>query len=376
MSNPIRVLQVIGQMNRGGAETMIMNIYRQIDKSKIQFDFVVHTNKKGDYDDEIIKLGGRIYNVPRFTGTNIYIYTKAWKRLFNNNKGYKVIHGHIGSCASIYLKIAKTFGLFTIAHSHSVGTRLNLRGIIYSCLSYPTRYIADYFFGCSELAGISRYGKSIVNSYDRFSVLKNAINIENFTYSKSIRSQKRSELNIENKFILGHIGRFDEAKNQSFLIDIFKEVHDKKEKSGLILIGDGKLRESAEEKVKNLGLSDSVIFTGVRSDISELLQAIDVFVFPSLYEGLPVTLVEAQASGTLCFISENITNEVKVTDLIRSISLEKSPQEWAVEILNVKNGYKRCDTSDEIRTSGFDIRETTKMLENFYIEKSTMKGKI
>lgn len=361
-------------MHRGGAETMIMNLYRQIDRTKVQFDFAVHTNKKMDYDDEIIRLGGKIYSFPSFSGTNIIEYRRAWKSFFDEHNEYNVVHGHIGSSASIYLKIANNRGCYTIAHSHNTNSiSKNLKNIIYPYFAYPTRFIADFFIGCSRMAGVDRFGEKVVSSKDKFAVLNNAIKTEHFVFSKEKRNLMRKELGIDNQLTIGHIGRFNKQKNHMFLLNIFKYISIENPNSVLLLVGDGELRSEIEDKIEQLGLSNNVVLTGVRSDIHDLLQAMDIFLFPSLYEGLPVTLIEAQASGLRCFISDSITNEVQITDLIKSISIDKSPMEWATEVLNNKS-YVRYDTSKSIKSSGFDIKETAIWLEKFYLEKSLIKN--
>lgn len=367
MDQQIRILHVIGQMNRGGAESMIMNIYRKIDRIKIQFDFVVHTDSICDFDDEIKSLGGKIYNCPRFTGTNIVSYIKFWNEFFKEHKEYKIIHGHIGSSASIYLEIAKKNGLFTIAHSHSGGFDTGIKGSMYRLFSYPTRFIADYFFACSESAGISRYGKRVVNNKTIFSVLKNAIDVNQYAFSEEIRYKKRKELDLENKFVIGHVGRFDKAKNQEYLVEIFKLIVKKNENAILILIGDGELKSHIFEKVKNYGLGDRVIFTGVRSDVNELLQAMDVFVFPSIYEGLPVTVIEAQAAGLPCLISDTITNEVCITALVQQLSIKQGIISWG-EKIELLNGKIRSSFIDDIKQYGYDINTSVVNLEKFYFD--------
>ncbi|WP_368250735.1 glycosyltransferase family 1 protein [Intestinibacter bartlettii] len=369
MDQQIRILHVIGQMNRGGAESMIMNIYRKIDRTKIQFDFVVHTDSICDFDDEIKSLGGKIYNCPRFTGTNLVSYIKFWNEFFKEHKEYKIIHGHIGSSASIYLEIAKKNGLFTIAHSHSDGFDTGIKGSMYRLFSYPTRFIADYFFACSKEAGISRYGNKVVNNKDIFSILKNAIDIEEYKFYKEIRAKKRKELNLENKYVIGHVGRFDKAKNQEYLVDVFKLIAKKNKNAMLLLIGDGELKPYIIEKVKSYGLEDRVIFTGVRSDVNELLQAMDVFAFPSLYEGLGLVIIEAQASGLPCIISKNIPDEACISSLIEKLEVDKANMEnWCDIILN-KNINTERDMKDILYKSGYDINLEVKKLQKFYIYK-------
>jgi len=369
MTEPIRILHVVGSMNRGGTETMIMNLYRQIDRSKVQFDFMVHTSDKCAYDDEILELGGKIYRVPMFKGTNYFSYQNAWIQFFNTNQEYKIIHGHIGSSAAIYLKLAKRNGCFTIAHSHntkSIGK--NLKSFLYPYFSYPTRYIADFFFGCSKNAGSDRYGKKVVSS-DKFKVLNNAIPANKYRYSNEIREQLRKKLNVEEKTVLGHVGRFSHQKNHQMLINIFQTLHKENPDTVLLLVGDGELRKSIENRVVDLGLSDSVIFTGVRSDIPELMQAMDVFVFPSLYEGLGLVAIEAQAAGLRCVVSDSIPKEAFVTDLIKSLPLEEPVDIWAKSILQYSKGYVRKNTYEVIKNNGYDILDIAKWLESFYLKK-------
>ena len=365
MDQQIRILHVIGRMNRAGAETMIMNLYRNIDRNKIQFDFVVHTNEKCDFDDEILSLGGKIYRVPRFKGSNILAYKRAWNNFFKKHKEYKIIHGHIGSSAAIYLKIAKKYGLYTIAHSHNTEMGEGIKGLMYKVFSYPTRYIADYFFACSDLAGICRYGKNIVHQKN-YSVLKNAIECDLFTYNKNIRSVKRKELNVEDKFVIGNVGRFNIQKNHKYLIEIFKSLSKINENVVLLLIGRGELEQEILNEVKYYSLEEKVIFTGVRQDINELLQAIDVFAFPSLYEGLPVTIIEAQAAGLPCVISDTITDEVCITPLVNRLSINDNPKVWA-EKINLFEKYKREDFSRNIKKCGYDVNTSVLFLQNFYL---------
>lgn len=362
---PLRILQVIGIMNRGGAETMIMNLYRAIDKEKIQFDFVENTLEDADFDEEIRTLGGKIYKCPHYNGKNHLQYVQWWKKFFEEHKEYSVVHGHIGSTAAIYLRVAKQHGLYTIAHSHSDSTNRTIMGILYNMISYPTRFIADYFFGCSERAGEKRYGKKISRNQEKFSVLNNAIHVDDFIYNSEKREKARDTLGIKNEIVLGHIGRMDENKNQNFLIDVLKEILLVRTDVKLILVGTGQTRKALEQRVIMENLENHVIFTGVRSDVPELLQAMDIFVFPSIFEGLPVTLIEAQAAGLPCIISDAITEEVILTDLVTKISLNSSLDEWIKCILNNVSTVRK-DTSSFIIKNGYDIKNTAEKLEEFY----------
>lgn len=370
MSEPIRVLQVFAQMNRGGAEAMIMNLYRNIDRSRVQFDFIVHTEQKCAYDDEIIELGGKIYRVPRYTGKNHFSYKRAWKHFFKDHTEYEIVHGHVRSTAAIYLKIAKKFGRKTVAHSHSTASRGNkIQQYIKNTMQYSIRYIADYMFACSDEAGTWLFGRNF-NKSSNHKIIKNAIDSEKYKFDEIKRNKMRKLLDVEKSFVIGHIGSFTEPKNHRFIIDIFYEVLKKEKNSVLLLVGDGKLRRHIEEKVKKLNLHDNVIFVGIRSDIPDLLQAMDVFLFPSIYEGLPVSLIEAQASGIKCFISDTITQEVKIIEEVEFISLKKSSEYWAEIISGYYKGYSRKDTFSLICESGYNVEENAKWLENFYLRKN------
>lgn len=372
MPEPIRVLQVFALMNRGGAETMIMNLYRSIDRSMVQFDFIVHIDEKCAYDDEIAALGGTIYRMPRYTGANHLHYKKVWHEFFQDHREYHIIHGHVRSTAAIYLKIAKRYGLTTIAHSHNTASGKGAAAMVKNIMQRPIRHIADHFFACSEEAGQWLYGKKY--SKTGLHVLKNAIVATDFTYDKDIRTKTRKELSLDNKFVLGHIGRFETQKNHLFLLDIFKAVHDRKEDAVLLLIGDGVLKQEVRSRIDQLDLSDCVILTGVRTDIPELLQAMDVFVFPSLFEGIPVTLVEAQASGVHCVVSDTISEETVITDLIETVSLAQPAGIWADTIIKYYSGYPRRDTHDMIIAAGYDVGNTAEWLERFYLGISQAGG--
>lgn len=367
MDEPKRILHVFGEMSLGGAETMIMNIYRSINRSKIQFDFVVHTQKKCFFDDEIERLGGKIYRVPKYRGRNHFPYKYAWRSLLKAHPEYKIIHGHVRSTASIYLKIANEFGLVTISHSHSTSDGSGLAAVIKKIFQHSIKKEAEYFLGCSKTAGMWLFSEEIVKT-NKFSVLKNSIEVDKFTYDKNERNMIRDQLEIRNKFVVGHVGRFHQSKNHDFLIDIFKIINDEIKDSVLVLVGEGPLMEATSLKIKENKLEENVKFTGVRSDIPKLLQGMDVFIFPSIYEGLPVTLIEAQAAGLKIFASDVITDEVAITDNINFISLEKSAKYWAGNIISKSKDYVRQDMSEEIISAGYDIKENADWLQDFYLE--------
>ena len=361
----IRILHVIGSLNNGGSQAMVMNLYRNIDRSKIQFDFIVDRSDELFFAEEIKALGGRIYFLPTFNIKNIPIYKKEWKNFFEKNREYKIIHGHVRSTASIYLGIAKKYGLKTIAHSHNNSSGKGIKALIKNVLQYPIRYIADYYFACSRNAGEWLYGKKVCKG-DRFTIINNAIDSSKFIFKNATRQKVREKMNINEYFVIGNIGRFHHQKNHEFMINVFKAIHDKDKKTKLLLVGDGELLENIKKKVENLGLSKSVIFTGIRSDTNDLLNAMDLFIFPSIYEGLGIVAIEAQASGLQCVVSDAIQDEVFITNLVESISLKEPVELWAEKILSYKNNYQRYNRQSEIINSGFDIRKVTDQIQNLY----------
>lgn len=364
MEQPIRILQVFASLDRGGAETMIMNLYRKIDKTKVQFDFIVNENqKKYDYESEIIRLGGRVFYVPRCKISNYLFYKRTWRNLLNEHPEWNIIHGHHTSVAFIYLSVAKSLDKVTIAHSHTAGRGSKMKSMLKVVARYPLRHIANYLFACSDLAAKWMFGKYSTSTQ----ILNNSIDGQRYIFSIEKRQCKRKELNIEDKFVIGHIGNFSNVKNYPFILDVFKSILKQNNNSILMLIGKDKNDPEVENKVKNLGFDSHVIFTGVRADIPELLQAMDVFLMPSLYEGLPVTLIEAQASGLKCIISDNITHEVKITNQVEFVSLNKSSDYWADQVLKYSSGYERRNVFKDISDAGYDISENAKRMENFYI---------
>ena len=362
MSEPIRVLQVVTYMGRGGLETMLMNYYRNIDRSKVQFDFLTHRDERWDYDDEIESLGGKIYHLPKLNPFS-KSYLNDLDKFFKEHKEYQIVHCHQDCLSGVVLKVAKKNGVkFTIAHAHSASQDKNLKYIIKTLAKKNIKKYSDKMFACGEEAGKWMF------ETDNFEVLNNAIDTDLYTYNKEKADKVKKKFDIENKFVVGHVGRFNYPKNHKFIIDVFYEVQKIKEDSVLMLVGDGDLRHEIEQKVQDLGLSDKVIFTGVRSDVNDLMQGMDVFLFPSLYEGLPVTMVEAQASGLKCIISDKVPLECKMTENVVVVKLEESPQKWAEEVLKYEK-YERKNTKEEIVKANFDIKANAKYLQEFYLNK-------
>lgn len=358
--HPIRILHVFGRVDRGGAETMIMNLYRNIDKSLIQFDFAVHTNDICDYEEEIMGLGGKIYRLPQFNGINIINYINAWRNFFKIHQEYKIIHGHMYSIASIYLLIAKSYGLYTIAHSHSTSNGSGIKSIVKDIFCLPLKYICDYKMACGIDAAKWLFGEKRIRE-NSFHLLKNAINLEEYF----CKDEMNESLSNKERIVCGHIGRFVEVKNHRFLVDVFFEYHKLNPNSILLLIGTGELEDIIKEYVVKLRLEKTVFFLGNQKNVKKHLRKMDVFIFPSIYEGLPLALVEAQASGIQCFISDTISDEVCITSCINKLSLKESASVWA-RCIKGKNLMKK-NTHSELRNAGYDIENTVQWLSKFYI---------
>lgn len=365
-NQPIRVLQVLGGLFHGGAEAMIMNLYRNVDTRVVQFDFLVHTDQEGVFDKEILDRGGVVHHAPVYKGINHFDYKAWWKTFLRQHPEYGCIHFHIRGTSAIAIPICKRLGRTTIIHAHSTSNGKSLVSFIKGLFQLSLRRDADYLFACSEPAGRWLFGQKALQA-PNFHLWKNAIDTSTYQFSQDTRNRIRSELGLEDSFVVGHIGRFIDAKNHGFLLTIFQEVLKREPHARLLLIGDGPNRKEIEEKVELLRLGQAVIFAGFRSDVPEILQAMDIFLFPSLYEGLPVTLIEAQASGLPSVVSDTITKEIEVTDLIQFVSLESVAKAWADIIFTISRDNIRKDTSKSIIEAGYDIKQSAKELQDFYL---------
>lgn len=379
----IRILHVFGQLNVGGAESRIMDLYRNIDRTKIQFDFVVHSETRGFFEDEVESLGGRIFRIPRYKVFNQIEYERAWKELFEDHKNeFNMIQGHMTSTAAIYLPIAKSKGVsVTIAHVRSAGVDPGVKGVMTRVLRSNLAKKADYLFACSEAAAISAYGKKAYEQ-GKTTFIPNAINTEQFRFDPAVRNQVREELGIVDKYVVGHVGRFHYAKNHEYLLGVFKEILNKKDSGEtklepvLLLIGAGPRMNEMKELAVKLGIEDKVMFLGNKTDIYRYYNAMDCFVYPSRYEGLPGTVIEAQASGLRCLISDRICREVYVTDAIMGMNIDAPECIWADKTLecDFKAPKDREKYAEVVASAGFDVKtQATKMMQ-FY--KTGMLGEL
>lgn len=344
-------------MDVGGAETFMMKIYRNIDRKKYQIDFCVGSFARGYYDDEIESLGGKIHRI-HSKSSNLKKFKKELYDVVKYNSYDYVFRITSNAAGLMDLKIAKKAGAKVCSarsSNSSDGDSIKQKvAHLVGKLLY-LKYV-DVAIAPSELAGTYTFGNKKVNS-GKVVFLNNALDLNIFKFDASKRKKIREELGIsENTLLIGHIGRFETQKNHMFLIDVFKEILNKNKKAKLLLVGQGSLREDIEKQLENLGIYDRVIFTGIRSDVPELLSAIDVLIFPSLYEGMPNTVIEAQATGLPCIISDTITKEADITGLVEYVSLEKTAEEWAEIALSVNIGERRNTHTDFIE-NGYDIKQ-------------------
>lgn len=362
---PIRVLNMFTIMNRGGAETMVMNYYRKLDKSKIQFDFLVHREERGAYEDEIEAMGGRIYRMIPIYPQNFGKYKKMLREFFTQHREYRIIHSHMSELGYFAFREAKAQGVpVRICHAHNAPHGWDLKMVMRNYFKRRMMPYITHMFVCGEESGDWLFGSE---NRDRFVQMNNAIDAERFRYSPKIEKELRIELGIEKKFVIGHVGRFYSQKNHKFLLEIFQAILKRRPESILILIGDGELKEEVEKEAVRKGIRNHIKFLGVRSDIDRIMQCLDAFVFPSLFEGLGIVLIEAQAAGVRCYTSKDVVpKEAKVTSLLEYLDLKSSADSWAEDILRGTKGYKKEDTYDLIAKNGYDINDNAIWLETFY----------
>ncbi len=363
----VRVLHVLHSMNCGGAETLLMNIYRTLDRSKVQFDFLVNCFERMYFEEEIENLGGRIYRMKFLTKLTPPVYRYQLTRFFKAHPEYTVVHSHLETTTGLILKSAVKAGVpVRIAHSHN--TRYTRQGLLYVLENrYKDRCKAmivpnaTNLLACSVPAAKWLFG----GESEKAEIIKNGIETEKYRFSPETRARVRQELGIsETTMVFGHVGRFYDQKNHLFLIDIFEAIAKRNPDSVLLLVGDGVLKPAVGEKVKAKALEQKVLFMGLRDDVHRLMQAMDLFLLPSKFEGLPVTLVEAQAAGLPCVVSEAVPREADLgCGLIGFLPLG-NPTLWA-ENVDTK-ATNRLGANETVKTAGFDIRTTARRLEEFY----------
>jgi len=363
----INILHIVPALDSGGVENLLLNYYNHIDRDKFKFDFIVYGKEKGTLESAFEKLGSKIYHIPS-RHESFIMSCRQMKEIIRCNN-YDIVHAHQNRMSFIPLYYAKKYGVHKrIAHSHMAfepeGMIKKLERKLFSVL---IKHYATDWFACGADAAKWLYGNTNTTN-NKVYIMKNAICIEKYAFNTDVRNQKRKELGVEDKFVIGHVGRFSYQKNHEYLLNIFNEVYRKNKNAILILVGSGELENSIKEKVKKLGLEDAVKFLGVCNNVNEILQAMDVFLLPSLYEGLPIVLIESQAAGLKSFAADTITSEIKYSSLLEYISLENPPQYWANEILKYSNSSYRKDTSSVLKEAGYDIKEEARKLELLYAD--------
>jgi glycosyltransferase involved in cell wall biosynthesis len=370
-NKPIRILHVQSSMDRGGAETLVMSLYRKINREHVQFDFVVNSDKIGAYEEEILQLGGRVIRCPAFKGYNIIGYVRWWKKFLAHSE-YRVIHSHIFGTASIFLSVARAQGLHTICHSHSTSNGKGLYSAIKYLFQLPVRYVSDSMIACSDDAGKWLYGKKVVQN-PRYEVWKNGIDVQAFRFDQERRDRVRAQLGITDQIVLGHVGRFIPVKNHKLILGVFKAYHKMQPKSILLLVGEGPLLEEAKARANKLGVGEHVHFLGVRKDVPDLLDAMDCFLFPSLYEGLGISAIEAQASGLPCLVSDRVPQDVKILDDLTFIPIDRGVQPWCDALHASQNSSDREQAYKKVVDQGYDITDMATYVEQFYENVHTAK---
>ncbi|KGE18326.1 glycosyltransferase family 1 protein [Paenibacillus wynnii] len=365
----LKVLHVVSTLSRSsGVMSFIMSYYRNINRSSIQFDFLYWVDSNGTYAEEIEELGGRVYFVkkPGFSKNSFFSILSFFK---DNSDKYKILHLHEVYLNSLFSILGRKYGVrHIISHSHTTKySDKKINAIRNRILCLPLKKNVDAYFACSQAAGNFLYGKRLMKQ-GKIKIINNAVDSKKFEFNEKIRTKVRNNLKLDKELVIGHVGRFNKQKNHEFLIEIFSEVFKKNKNSILLLIGMGPLEEEIKEKVKLYSLSDQVLFLGQREDVRDLLHAMDVFVLPSIFEGLGIVLIEAQMTGLQCYTSDIVPIEAKVTENISYLSLKSAASVWAERILETKNDSVRTNETNKIRNAGFDIRIEAKKLESYYLK--------
>lgn len=366
----IRVLHILHSMNRGGTEAMLMNYFRNIDRSQVQFDFLLTEPCRCQYEGEIEELGGKIYRVPLLTFNNPFPYMMEVGKFLKEHKEYRIVHSHTSSKSAVPLWIAKRCGIpVRICHSHNNKSENGINGYIRDVLKRPLKQIATDFFACSREAAEWLYGKQMV-SEGVVKIINNAIDVERYHFNEVTAKKIRLSLGFyEEDFVLGMVARFSNQKNHIWTLNLIRRLHEMNIKVQLLLVGDGDLRPQIESAIEELGISQNAIMVGVVPDVHTYLQAMDVLLMPSLNEGLPVSLIEAQANGLPCIVSTGVPKEADVTGNVTFLPL--NIDEWSTTLSSmVKCRVKRdVYAVRKVLDAGYDIAIESKKLENWYLHR-------
>ncbi len=359
------VLIVINGMNVGGAETFIMKMYRKLDKSKFQFDFLINAEERCFYEDEIEKFGGTVLRGVSKSKNVLKCFFTTYN-IIRGNKYKNVLFVAVHPLVVIDLFAAVLAGAKNrMVRSTNSSAKGGVLGKIVSAFCRPfVRLLTTKMLAPSDIAAGWLFGKNAAKS-KKFSLITNGINTDDFIFTQEKRNKVRREFNIEGKFVVGHIGRFNVQKNHTYLLEIFKEIIYRKKDSALLLVGIGELEDDIRKKAKDLGILDNIIFAGLRNDVNEILMGMDVLVFPSLYEGMPNVVIESQATGLPCIVSDTITKQAKLTDLVFYKSIQEPPSNWAEAACQIDS--KRQDRILEIIKQGYSIENTTEFIQGLII---------
>lgn len=361
----IKVLHVVHEMAVGGIQSFLMNLMRNIDRSYIQFDFLLSVKSIGTYEKEIIELGGHIYRV---TGRreSVIRNRKEVEQFFKEHNDYQCVHCHWSNLSYIEPIIcAKKYGIpVRIIHSHSTNAPKNpIHRVLHEINRKRIANYATDFFSCSDLAGKWLFG----GTNKDFVIVNNGIEVDKYTFAPSVRAEYRKKLGIEDSIVFGSVGRYCEAKNHEFLISLFSEIQKNNCRSVLLLVGVSPQQTEINEMICRNGIQDSVRILGTRSDISELLQCMDCFLMPSKWEGFPVSLLEAQAAGLPCYVSDTVTKQAQINNNVIYLKLSSGYTEWATQIINDFEKWQRIDDNRKIKIAGYDISDTINFLVQRYV---------
>lgn len=362
---PVRVLHIVGSMHPGGMENFIMNLYRAIDRNHVQFDFIVHQSGDADYEREIREMGGKLYTLPRLTAHPVSNLRQVYRIVKDGQYGVVVRHTP-NALAAPQIFAALWAGAYAVCHSHNT---TDPKKLLHALGKAMMKHARIGRFACSKDAGLWMFGNR------KFQVIHNAVDMERFCFSDQKRSLIRTEFSLGSRHVYGHIANFTESKNHVFLMKVYAEIAKLDAKAAFFCIGDGELKESIRQEAEKLGIGNKVLFTGVRHDTDAFLSAMDVLIFPSLFEGLPLTLIEAQAAGLPILLSENVTRDVEVTEgLIDWEPIDEEPERWAHKAVELAaHQWDRACQRDRIAAAGYDIESLAKWYENYFIREASKR---
>lgn len=372
MQQKIKILMVLGNTRRGGTQAFIMNVLRNINREQFQIDFAINNDVAGGWGEEMRSLECNIYILPVFKVYNWLSYTKEWDDFLSEHH-YDIVHGHTTNSAGIYLNIAKKHGCRTIAHIHSTGFRgYLLERQMKHLFSRLAKKYADYWFACSPLAAQMLYGDDY-KTYPHYYEMPNAIDVKRYMFDESIRKRLRNEMGVqEDEFLCGHVGTFSVPKNHKHILNVFAEIVKRNDKARLLLIGEGILKDEIEQQAHDLGIYDRIIFKCNLGNVNEHLMAMDLFIFPSLFEGFGMVSLEAQATGLNVIQSDVVPKDTFLTECVTSMSLESSPAEWTEKAMSLSS-HDRASMNAIVENTKYNLKHTVELITRLYTELANKK---